>query len=108
MKGRIVDGEARDRLIIWIRRRMEEFGITIQALADSIQHDLDHPPLYRDARGNEWNGLGDHPHWLRAAQNAGVDPEFFRVEQPPARESANVRVDGTRRDPRQLDLFDRL
>jgi len=34
MNGRIVDGEARDRLILWIRRRMEEFGITPQALAD--------------------------------------------------------------------------
>lgn len=35
MKGKIADGEARDRLIIWIRRRMEEFGITAEALAAS-------------------------------------------------------------------------
>jgi hypothetical protein len=105
MKGRIVDGEARDRLIIWIRRRMEEFGITPQALADSIQHDLDHPPLYRDARGNEWNGLGETPHWLRAAQNAGVDPDFFRIEPVRTRNSASASVDGQKIDPRQLDLF---
>ncbi|BFG80893.1 hypothetical protein PTKU46_89270 [Paraburkholderia terrae] len=105
MKGRIVDGEARDRLIIWIRRRMEEFGITPQALADSIQHDLDHPPLYRDARGNEWNGLGDTPHWLRAAQNAGVDPAFFRIESSRPLPPANVNTDGGTVDPRQLDLF---
>ncbi len=101
MKGKIADGEARDRLIIWIRRRMEEFGITPQALADSIQHDLDHPPLYRDARGNEWNGLGDTPQWLRAARNAGVDPGFFRITAPAEPPSE----DGKKIDPRQLDLF---
>ncbi|MEX3935707.1 H-NS family nucleoid-associated regulatory protein [Paraburkholderia phymatum] len=103
MKGKIVDGEARDRLIIWIRRRMEEFGITLQALADSIQHDLDHPALYRDAHGNEWNGLGDTPHWLRAAHNAGVDPSFFRIARGPAPTEANS--EGRKSDPRQMDLF---
>ncbi|BCF95231.1 H-NS histone family protein [Paraburkholderia largidicola] len=100
MKGKIADGEARDRLIIWIRRRMEEFRITPQALADSIQHDLDHTPLYRDARGNEWNGLGDTPHWLRAAQSAGVDPDFFRIAPNTKAGDESQRI-----DPRQLDLF---
>ena len=102
MKGKIVDGEARDRLIIWIRQRMEEFGITPQALADSIQHDFDHPPLYRDARGNQWNGLGDTPHWLRAAQNAGVDPDFFRIAPTPQSKAGD---EIERINPRQLDLF---
>jgi DNA-binding protein H-NS len=83
MTGRITDGEARERLIIWIRRRMDEFGITFDALAASIQHDLDNPPIYRDAKGNDWNGLGDMPDWLRAAKNAGVDPAFFRIEPKP-------------------------
>jgi DNA-binding protein H-NS len=109
MKGKIADGEARDRLIIWIRRRMEEFGITVDALAASIQHDIDHPPLYRDARGNEWNGLGDTPDWLRAAQNAGVDPTFFRIavkSQPQARFEKQNASDQI--DPRQLDLFTQL
>lgn len=105
MKVRILDGEARDRLVIYIRRRMEEFGITPQALADSIQHDLDHPPLYRDANGNEWNGLGVQPNWLRAAQNAGVDPAFFRIEHSPARKSDTTGVNSSRTDPRQLHLF---
>src|ERR1700756_2273367 len=75
MKGKIADGEARERLIIWVRRRMEEFGITLEALAASIQHDLDNQPIYRDAKGNDWNGLGDMPDWLRAARNAGVSPD---------------------------------
>jgi hypothetical protein len=100
MNGRIGDGEARDRLIVWIRRRMEEFGITIDALAASIQHDVDHAAVYRDARGNEWNGIGDMPTWLRAAQNAGVSPDFFRIG--PAESPLPGKFAG---DSRQLDLF---
>jgi hypothetical protein len=106
-KGKIADGEARDRLIIWIRKRMDDFGITTDALAESIQHDLDHPPLYRDARGNEWNGLGDMPDWLRAANNAGVNADFFRIVAPAPSQSSPSAPTGERRqiDPRQLDLF---
>ncbi|OYD60465.1 UNVERIFIED_ORG: H-NS histone family protein [Burkholderia sp. CF145] len=109
MRGKIADGEARDRLIIWIRRRMEEFGISTEALAASIQHDEDHPPLYRDARGHEWNGLGDMPDWLVAAKNAGVSPEFFRIEtksSAPTPIAARPIAAQVATDPRQLDLFD--
>ena len=106
MKGKILDGEARDRLIIWIRRRMEEFGITIEALAASLQHEVDNPPLYRDARGNEWNGLGDMPDWIRAAKNAGVHPDFFRVESKPfAPKVAELKPSATKSDSYQLGLF---
>jgi DNA-binding protein H-NS len=77
MSGEIHDGEARKRLIVWLRKRMAEFGITTQALADSIQHDRDHAPVYGDASGNEWNGMGAVPGWLQAACNAGVNPDFF-------------------------------
>jgi DNA-binding protein H-NS len=107
MKGKIGDGEARDRLVIWLRRRMEEFGITFEALAESIQHDVDHAPQFRDAKGNEWNGLGDMPDWLRAATHAGVSPDFFRIE--PKRELQREVAHHDRRDAvksvRQLDLF---
>jgi DNA-binding protein H-NS len=103
MKTRIADGEARDRLIIWIRRRMEEFGITIDALAASIEHDRRHPPLYRDARGNEWNGLGPMPDWLQAAKHAGVDPNFFRIEEKSAAREADTHEPAAA--ARQLDLF---
>lgn len=81
MKGKIVDGEARERLIIWIRKRMDEFGITLDALEASIEAEKAHPPLYRDAKGNDWNGVGQMPDWLKAAKNAGVDPEFFRISE---------------------------
>lgn len=100
MKGRIRDEEARERLILWIRRRMDEFGITPQALAASIQQDLADRPIFRDARGNEWNGQGDMPTWLSAAKNAGVNPDFFRIEKTPQATSESNAV-----DPRQMDLF---
>jgi DNA-binding protein H-NS len=79
---------------------MAEFGITPQVLADSIQQDLYHAPIYRDAFGNEWNGSGAMPDWLQTARDAGVNPDFFRIArashgQPPERLI----------DPRQLDLF---
>lgn len=101
MKQKIADGEARERLIVWLRRRMEEFGITLDALAASIQHDVDSAPIYQDARGNNWNGAGEMPDWLRAAQNAGVDPDFFRITRKRAPGSA-------RHDARsgQRGLFD--
>jgi hypothetical protein len=110
MKGNIADGETRDRLIIWIRRRMEEFGISTEALAASIEHDKAHAPLYRDARGYEWNGLGDMPDWLLAAKSAGVNPDFFRIEAkvnaPTPIATQSIAAQGSV-DPRQLDLFDK-
>ncbi|MCP3707174.1 H-NS histone family protein [Paraburkholderia sp. CNPSo 3274] len=78
-KGKIVDEEARERLIIWLRRRMTEFGVTPEALAAAIEHDREHPPLFHDAHGNKWDGEGEKPGWLAAAERAGVDPAFFPI-----------------------------
>jgi DNA-binding protein H-NS len=100
MKGRIADEEARERLIRWIRRRMDEFGITPDALAESIEQDLAQRARFRDHRGNEWNGQGEMPTWLCAAQNAGVSPDFFRVDPTTHAATANSKV-----GPHQLDLF---
>ena len=81
---------------------MEDLGITPEALAASIQFDLDNPPLYRDAKGNEWNGLGETPDWLLAAKHAGVHPDFFRIE----RKAAENQVDkGAQSKDRKFDLF---
>jgi DNA-binding protein H-NS len=76
-----LDGEARDRLVIWLRRQMTEFGITPEALAASIEADTARAAIYHDAHGNEWDGIGDMPEWLSAAKNAGVDPDFFRINR---------------------------
>jgi DNA-binding protein H-NS len=102
MKGKIADGEARERLIIWIRKRMEEFGITVEAIAASMREEAAHPPLYRNARGEEWNGAGDMPDWLIAAKNAGVSPDFFRIEHPV---ELRVTSSSSKADHPQLDLF---
>lgn len=75
-----LDGEARDRLIRWILHRMDEFGITHTALAESIEDDLQNEQAvsYRDAWGNTWNGDGDLPEWLQRAVAAGQSIEHFR------------------------------
>ncbi|HVE10507.1 MAG TPA: H-NS family nucleoid-associated regulatory protein [Paraburkholderia sp.] len=71
------DGEARERLILWIRHRMEEYGISVEALAAALTADAA-TPRYRDAFGNSWDGTGDRPDWLTRAINAGQDIEHFR------------------------------
>jgi DNA-binding protein H-NS len=86
-KRKIVDEAARERLIIWLRRRMTEFGITPEALAASIAYDRDHPPLFHDAHGNTWNGEGEKPGWLTAAERAGFDPAFFRIRPAEVRDT---------------------
>ena len=86
---RHLDGEARDRLIIWIKRRMEEYGITLDALVESIEQDKPRPlpPKYRDAMGNEWDGVGEKPDWIRRALNAGQTLDFYLI-QPMERSDA--------------------
>jgi DNA-binding protein H-NS len=43
------------------------------------------------------NGQGDMPTWLTAACNAGVNPEFFRIELGPTPRILLY--------PRQFELF---
>lgn len=74
------DGNARERLVVWIRRRMDEYGITLEALAESIEADAAAAPviMYRDAYGNTWDGRGEKPDWLKRATYAGQNIEHFR------------------------------
>lgn len=75
-----LDANARERLIVWIQRRMDEYGITMEALAESIEADATAPRavIYRDAFGNTWDGQGDKPDWLARAIYAGQNIEHFR------------------------------
>jgi DNA-binding protein H-NS len=75
-----LDGNARERLIAWIRRRMNEYNITIEALAGSLEADANAVPavMYRDAFGNTWDGHGDKPDWLARAIYAGQNIDHFR------------------------------
>jgi DNA-binding protein H-NS len=74
------DGSARERLVVWIRRRMDEYGITIEALAEAIETDAaaTRAVMYRDAYGNTWDGHGDKPAWLARAIYAGQNIDHFR------------------------------
>jgi DNA-binding protein H-NS len=36
-------------------------------------------PVFRNASGDTWDGLGDMPEWLKRAVHAGQDIEFYRV-----------------------------
>jgi DNA-binding protein H-NS len=75
-------GEARERMIRWIVRRMGECGITFEALEQALvdqMHELD-SIRYRDAYGNTWTGAGDMPSWLRRAVAAGQSIEHFQTQ----------------------------
>ncbi len=72
-----LDGEARKRLIVWIRRRMDEYGITLEELETALAESA-RQPKYCDAYGNTWNGQGEMPAWLLRAIHAGQNIEHFR------------------------------
>ncbi|MEM5453878.1 H-NS family nucleoid-associated regulatory protein [Paraburkholderia phytofirmans] len=75
-----LEGEARERLICWLRRRMMESEITIEALEHALNRDVEDERMirYRDAYGNVWTGLGEMPEWLRRAVAAGQSIDHFR------------------------------
>jgi DNA-binding protein H-NS len=76
-----LEGEARERLICWIRRRMKECGITFDALEQALVDEARERDAirYRDAYGNTWTGAGDMPSWLRRAVAAGQSIEHFQT-----------------------------
>jgi DNA-binding protein H-NS len=76
-----LEGEARERLIRWIRRRMKECDITFDALERALvdeTRELD-AIRYRDAYGNTWSGAGDMPPWLKRAVAAGQSIDHFQT-----------------------------
>lgn len=77
-----LEGEARERLIVWLTRRMQECNITLEALQHALQQDIDEAKRirYRDAWGNTWTGDGEHPEWLRRAVAAGQSIDHFLCE----------------------------
>jgi DNA-binding protein H-NS len=77
-----LEGEARDRLIRWMLHRMDEVGITLATLAQSVEDDRtrERAVSYRDAWGNTWDGRGALPEWLQRAQAAGQSIEHFRCD----------------------------
>ncbi|MEM5383253.1 H-NS family nucleoid-associated regulatory protein [Paraburkholderia phymatum] len=78
-----LDGQARERLIAWIRHKMTEFGITVDAIEQSLAEDEKSARAvrYQDALGHVWDGRGELPDWLRRAVASGQSIDFFRCEQ---------------------------
>lgn len=37
-------------------------------------------PVYRNALGQIWDGIGEYPDWLQRAVNAGQSIDFYRVD----------------------------
>ncbi|HEY3597168.1 MAG TPA: H-NS family nucleoid-associated regulatory protein [Paraburkholderia sp.] len=79
---RHLEGEARDRLIHWLRQRMKVSGITLDALEQALSNDFFERRAirYRDAYGNTWTGSGEMPIWLKRAVAAGQSPEHFQID----------------------------
>lgn len=92
-----MDELVRERIIKYIQRRMDEFGITAEHLmppeeeAPEPEHALPKaiaaqampkptPGVvqYADASGNSWDGAGPMPEWLLRAVRAGQTPDFFK------------------------------
>lgn len=75
-----MSGEARERLIVWMRQKMARAGITLEALEHALMADTRAALTvqYRDAYGNTWDGAGATPPWLNRAVAAGQSIEHFR------------------------------
>jgi hypothetical protein len=56
-------------------------GITLHALAVSIEQELARTPLYRNAMSNGWNGEGERPDRLQAARHAASIATSFLSRQ---------------------------
>jgi DNA-binding protein H-NS len=89
-----MDELVRERIIKYIQRRMDEYGITAEHLMPAEEEAPPEvsPPLpksampkptpgvvqYADALGNSWDGAGAMPEWLLRAVRAGQSPDFFK------------------------------
>jgi DNA-binding protein H-NS len=76
-----MDEMKRERIIAHIQHRMAEFGVTAKDIAPAPVT-LVKPPAeirYRNTNGEQWNGDGEMPTWLRRATQAGQSPAHFEV-----------------------------
>ncbi|UIF84560.1 H-NS family nucleoid-associated regulatory protein [Cupriavidus sp. UYPR2.512] len=75
--------------IRWIQDQMADYDLTMDELRAAGCFDPPPPPppppapppvvCYRNAAGQNWDGTGEMPDWLRRAVNAGQSVEFYRV-----------------------------
>jgi DNA-binding protein H-NS len=80
-----MDEMKRDRIVAYLRHRMEEFGIKPEDLAPdpvskaSVESKQPGVDRYRSANGDRWDGEGEMPEWLRRAISAGQSIDHFAV-----------------------------
>lgn len=88
-----MDERKRDSIVVYIRRRMAECGISMEQLATALSNE---DARYRNAEGEAWNGRGAMPQWMQQAVSAGQAPEHFVVDT--SREASHRDMD-SRQDP---------
>jgi DNA-binding protein H-NS len=96
-----MDERRRESIVAYLRRRMDEYGITPEDLAASIAADQERlrSARYRDAAGHTWDGIGAPPQWVVQATSAGQSLEHFAINGTTAAEP-NKRPDvDWRNDP---------
>jgi DNA-binding protein H-NS len=96
-----MDERKRDSIVAYLQRRMNEFGITPEALAASLAADQQRllAVKYRDAFGNSWDGEGTAPQWVIQATSAGQNLEHFSVRPSKAAPASKPAAVDWRNDP---------
>jgi DNA-binding protein H-NS len=77
--GHPLDERKRDSIVAYLRRRMDEFGITVDDLAAAMAAQTPANARYANANGDAWDGNGDMPEWLKRAIGAGQSLKHFEV-----------------------------
>jgi DNA-binding protein H-NS len=96
-----MDEMKRERMIAYLRHRMEEFGITPDDLASALaQEESEQTEVrYRSATGDTWNGEGEMPRWLKRATSAGQSIEHFELPSNSAAQRKSRETVDWRNDP---------
>ena len=96
-----MDERKRDSMVAYLRRRMEEFGITPEDLASALasEQSMQAKARYRSATGQTWSGEGEMPQWLKQATSAGQSVEHFELSSKVAESRNNRETVDWRNDP---------
>ncbi|AMV46010.1 H-NS family nucleoid-associated regulatory protein [Paraburkholderia caribensis] len=74
-----MDERKRDSMIVYLRHRMDDFGIGPDDLASFLATATEGADTgrYRSAGGDTWSGEGEVPQWLKQATSAGQSIGHF-------------------------------
>jgi DNA-binding protein H-NS len=99
-KEYLMDERKRDSMIAYLRHRMDEFGIRPEDLASALASGQSKQTegRYRSAAGDEWNGDGEMPQWLKQTVSAGQSIKHFELPSKPAPTTSSLRVSVNWRD----------